>query len=103
MEVELQGEGPTQVVGYRLKLYVGFEAGECCEDRFQGVEVGLHEGCDAWVLDLDGDLAAVREACAGYLRYGGRGERLGVEIGRASCRGRVEISVVAVSLKKITP
>jgi hypothetical protein len=70
----------VQVVGYRLKPYVGLEAGECCEDRFQGVEVGLHEGCDARILDFDGDLAAVREPSAVHLRDGGGGYGLGVEL-----------------------
>src|SRR2546430_7284856 len=52
---------------------------------------------DAATGELIGEALAAGDTL--LVAKGGRGGR-GNEIGRASCRGRVEISVVAVSLKK---
>src|SRR3712207_6542395 len=66
---------------------------DAAEAELEGAAVGSRAGRDAGRVDSDGDARVL-----------GGAARVGVhhraQIGRASCRERVEISVVAGSLKK---
>ena len=77
--------------GTLIKLGKGFNTININDNK---LEVG------ASILDINLSNYALRQNIEGFEFYSGIPGSIGGEIGRASCRERVQISVVAVSLKK---
>ena len=78
-EVQLLRDVGPQLVGHEAIVDAAVEAVEDADEEGEVGEIDVHDPGDAWVLDLDGRLAAIVERGAVDLSERRRGDRLLIE------------------------